>query len=350
MQCNSCGVGSPTWHLCGLPDDTVINNVLLQILFRSCFGWCDVTPRQRKKKAQSIIGNELLYCERTTLSNPWAGSLDPLVAVLLTTCSVQTGQKSGETINDNEGPMTASSRVLLRPQGGTVEDDDINVAAFRADGAVLLAGWTDGSWHRANSGRRADFVAVLLDTGEAATTPPPTALELATTPSPIPLSTPSPIASTTLSSDAILTASPTTTSRGLPPTAPVSEPSQTLIMTLMPIRTAQPTALAAPAQSSAPSNAPAASNSSSGSSAGFDPIIVGAAVGVAASLAVIAVCILRHREAVGTVDSSAAASQEQARHPQSVSILPGSSASVSPPLLPPPYAEPPSYDVAIRST
>lgn len=302
---------------------------------------------KRRPKASSGMncrtGNELSFPTQ-------AGSLGALVAVFLTTCSVQTGQKSGVTINDNEGPMIASCRVLLLPQGGTVEDDDINVAAFRADGAVLLAGWTDGNWHRANSERSPDFAAVLLDTGAAATTPPPTALEPATTPSPIPLLTPSPIPSTTPSSDAILTAYPTTTSRGLPPTAPVSEPSQSLVMTLMPMRTAQPTALVAPAQSSAPSSAPVTWNSSSGSSAGFDPIIVGAAVGVAASLAVIAVCILRHREAVGTVDSPTAAAREQARHPQSVSILPGTSDSITPPLPPPPYAEPPSYDVATRST
>lgn len=245
--------------------------------------------------------------------------------------------------------MIAPSDIFLHPQGGTVADDDVNVAAFREDGAVLLAGWTDGSWDKANSGKYPDFAAVLLGTGAAATTPPPTAPEPATTPSPIPLLTPSPTAPTTLSSDTILTAAPTATSRGLSPTAPVSEPSQVLVMTLMPMRTAQPTALAAPAQSSAPSNAPITSNSSSGSSVGIDPIIVGAAVGVAASLAVIAVCILRHREAMGKVNSPAAAAGEQAHHPQSVSILPGSSDSVSLPLPPPPYAEPPSYDVAIRS-
>lgn len=65
----------------------------------------------------------------------------------------------------------------LRPQGGTVGNDNIRAAAAREDEAVLLAGWTGGSWDIRGSDVAFDFAEVLLDTGVATATPPPTAPE-----------------------------------------------------------------------------------------------------------------------------------------------------------------------------
>lgn len=131
-------------------------------------------------------------------------------------------------------------------------EDVIHVAIVRADGAILLAGWTSGSWNTADSDNLGDFAAILLDTGAVATTPPPTAQESTTTPSPV-------------------------------------------------------KSLASPSASVVPSTSPSVpvvpSTSSSDSSAGLNTLIIGTVLVVAVLLAVIGLCIFRRRRATTTVGS-----------------------------------------------
>lgn len=190
-----------------------------------------------------------------------------------------------------------------------MDDDEINVATVRADGAVLLAGCTTGSWEVADSDISKDFAAVLLSNGAVVTTPLPTTLDQTATLPPTTLQ-PSP---NPTSLEPATTLPPTVLD--LAPTLPLTSPESTRSPTNREPAITTPS----PVQSSAPSNALVLpTTASSGSSGGLNQFIVGAVVGVAGSLVVIGLCVLRHRRAMGTVDRPASADDENANYPQAI--------------------------------
>lgn len=191
---------------------------------------------------------------------------------------------------------------VFRSQGGTAKNDVFNVATVGADDAVLLSGYTKGSWDIADSNGFLDFAAVLLDTRAAAPTPPPTTLEPAPTPPPTVLE--QSVSPTSLES----TASPTALESPTTPRPTAQEPATTTPSVV---------------QSSAPSSTRVLpSTSTSASSAGRNQFIAGAVGGAVVTLALIGVFVFRRSKCRETVSSTAPAEDGNAHYPQAVTPPP----------------------------
>ncbi|CAM9974749.1 unnamed protein product, partial [Scytosiphon promiscuus] len=146
-------------------------------------------------------GLELWTFKDGTLYADWFGAVEVQQDGSLLFVGATNGSWSGVNSEGSSGlttdvvvmSLSTDGEELWRWQAGSGDEDSFTTIAVGADGRVLVAGCTAGSWGQPNSGDE-DFIALLLDTGFAPTpapsttapTTPPSKAPTPPVPSPVP--------------------------------------------------------------------------------------------------------------------------------------------------------------------